>query len=343
MIPREFDRLLALSKSLLESREIERVILPTIVDALVEREGASSKWIWRWKSQLRLLYVIGAALVVAMAERSRVIPWVSLSTLGLAGLCGAIVLQGRTELRPSPIAHCIYVGIAVLLAIFVLVVPAKLALVLRNLAYGVVGIALLLCPWFGRAFEDQKQWLAIGPLLVHVASIGLPVFAVFSFHALERRNYARYLIVASAVSLLLGLQPNFPDLCLYLVIAAVCALQHKPSWLVGLTWSTSGLGTLVLLRHFLDASQWERLGLAAIGAVLMRMLWVFTSQQRRGTVVPTSRLVRGMSLGSVLCVVLIAREIAGDGVPLLSAGASIMIGVFVLFATAMRAAELVRP
>jgi hypothetical protein len=50
-----------------------------------------------------------------------------------------------------------------------------------------------------------------------------------------------------------------------------------------------------------------------------------------------------MSLGSVLCVVLIAREIAGDGVPLLSAGASIMIGVFVLFATAMRAAELVRP
>ncbi|MGC4068089.1 MAG: hypothetical protein QM784_26260 [Polyangiaceae bacterium] len=342
MIPRELERLLTLSKSLLDPQEVERVILPTIVDALVERKSASSTWVWRWTSQLRLLHVIGTALVAATAERMRVVPWGSLSSLALSGLCGAVVLQGRTELRPSPVAHCVYVGLAAIMAVIVLTVPVKLAVVLRNLAYAVVATALVVCPWLGRAFEAQRQWLAIGPLLVHVASIGVPVFAIFSFCTLERRGFVRYLIVSSAIAVSLALQPNVPDLCLYLAIAVVCALQYKPSWLLLLTWATSATGILVLLRHLGDASRWERLGLSALCAVILRMLWVFTSQQRHGGAAATSRLLRAMSLGCTLCLVLIARELAGDGVPLLSAGASIMIGVFVLFAAAMRAAEPAR-
>jgi cell division protein FtsW (lipid II flippase) len=342
VIPRELEWLLSLAKLLLESREIERIVLPTIVDALVEREDASSVRKWRWMSQWRLACAIGAALVASFGERVRAIPWGSMLGLGLSGLCGAIVLQRQTGMGPSPIAHCIYVGLAGVVSIVVVVVPPKVAPALRYLAYGVITVALLLCPWFGHNFEGRRQWLGLGSFFFHVASIGLPAFAAFSFATLERRQYGRYLLVLGGVLVLLGLQPNLPDLCLYLAVAVVCALQLKPRWLLHLTWGSSAMGALVLGRHFLVGTLWEQLGLGAFGAVLVRMLWVFTARERHRIESVSSRWLRGMTFGCVLCVVLIVRELTGDGIPLLSAGASIMVSVFTLFAIALRSLEPAR-
>jgi cell division protein FtsW (lipid II flippase) len=232
-----------------------------------------------------------------------------------------------------------YVGLAALLAVIVLSVPGKIASVLRCSAYAVVALAFVACPWFGRAFEGRQQWLGLGPLFVHVASIGLPAFAVFSFSTIKRRQYARYAVVAGGVLVLLCLQRNLSDACLYVAVAILCALQWRPSWLLYASWCSSGLVGLVLLRRFLDGSSWEQVGLGALGAVFVRMVWVFTARERRGRDGVSSRWLRGMSLGSVLCTVLIVRELAGDGIPLLSAGASIMISVFMLFAIALRSLE----
>ena len=130
----------------------------------------------------------------------------------------------------AALGQCVYLIVAAVLAIIVVTAPTKFVHGLGTL-YLLLAIAgLVLCPWFGVAYDGQRQWLKFGAYQLHVATACLPAFVTFIRRTLLSRRYVEMTVGSLAVLGLVLLQHNPQAAMVYVFIVGVTMLERWANW-----------------------------------------------------------------------------------------------------------------
>jgi cell division protein FtsW (lipid II flippase) len=320
-----FGTLLALAGFLLEPGDVRSIVLPTIADALYERNLGKKQPHWLWRTRQRLLVTIGAALWEAAGCRLSGAKWGSLTMLGAAGLCGAAELSGNAPTRHLGAPHTIYLALGMVLATMIVASPIRLLRWLRSVTWLLAVAGIGLCPFLGQAFDGERQWLVLGPLSIHVATLFLPAYVVFVERAVAHRRWGWLLAIAGTVLGLLAAQPNWEAVTLYLAVAAISVLRRYER---ALTWL---LPTLVLLATVLVARS-AHLEASFRLAGLVMLLLVLAKNAIQLVRKPMAQLTTATMILFVLL-----RAPHGDTLPVVGFGGSALVAFSMLVALRMRA------
>jgi cell division protein FtsW (lipid II flippase) len=318
---------------LLEAADVEQIIAPTIADAVLERPSASGTRAWLWRSQWHLLSAIVAAMTSSTTRRIQAASGLAFFALALAGFSGAAVFR-HGPMPQLALKQCLFVGIGAVAAVFVLAVPPRLLHTLGTTTVVLGLLGLVACQWVGVALDGQRQWLRIGSLQIHVATLCLPAFVTF----LRRAKAARSVVwtalgVLTTLGLLL-LQGNTEAVLVFALTTCVAVIEVRGKWLSWVLASLLVMSCGVAMTSTSLTSLWSTLGVAALALALG---WgVHQGMLRTRTVTPATQTL------SVAMVSLMAwRSFGREPLPVVGFGGSAMVAFFVLLALQMRATRAV--
>ncbi len=329
--PCSFPVLLSVARFLLESRELERVVSPTLADAMYEQPPAGGHRRWLWQTRVHLLAAIAFGAWEGVLRRLRGASHTPLLLLVLAGVAGAIAGRDTSTLSSHYVAHLVFVGLGLLAAEFIMAAPVT---VLRAVFWpGIVslGVGLAVCPWQGTAFEGRRQWLEVGALTIHVSSLFLPLFALMAARmAVQGRRKLLGLFALGCLGLL-ALQPDWVAMAAYGSVVGVALLRPRRAqalWLLWLVLGTAAAGVLWSLASTMPAG-W------ALASLLLLLCALFS-----GVLELVLRQDIDPARGVVVAVALLApvalRAWSRDSLPVVGYGGSATVAAFLLAAAQNR-------
>lgn len=327
-----FSRWLRLAKYLLEPQDVVRIIQPTIADALFERQVAKSEASWRWRSRFHLAAALCGALGSTIARRVMKTRWFGFLSLLIAGLGGAVAMR-QGPMPEVARNQLLFLFLAAILGIIIIVLPARLLRSLGTVTILVGMVGLVACPWFGVDYDGQRQWLRLGSLQIHMATLTLPAFVVFTHRAVSAGTRLRLVAGTLSVLGLLLLQPNLEAVLVYGLTAATALMDGRAKWL---SWASAGVLVLAVgaaMYASLHDSAWSLLGL---GALALAIGWVVFAD-----VTQVSRRVSTQTHTVAMVSMTLLRSLHSDTLPVVGFGGSAVLAFFVLIALQMREARAV--
>lgn len=316
-----------LAEYLLEPKDVERIIMPTIADARFERGRAKNRLLWLWRSQFQLTCALWGAVASKARDQLSKAPWFGFLALVLAGLGGAAAMQQgpMPEIARNQLLFMLF---GIIVAIIIVTLPAKLLRAAGTAAILLGLLGLIACPWFGEVHEGDRQWLRFGSIQIHVATLALPGFVAFVRRATAAREIA-HLATGTLVTLILLLQQqNLEAALVYTLTVGAAVMQWRSQWL-----SVAMALALVVaigdaIRGIGSGSAWSLLGLIALALAVGWSMFPEWPQGKRGA----STQCLTMALVSPI----LLRSIGSDTLPVVGFGGSAVLAFFVLVAMQMR-------
>jgi cell division protein FtsW (lipid II flippase) len=324
-----FSRWLRVARYLLEPRDIVQSIEPTIADALHERDSEKNSRAWLWRSRWHLICAIGCAFQYCVWRRWVVTSWFGFVALILAGLSGAVVLR-QGPVPNAALGQCVYLTVAAVFAMIVVTAPTKFVHSLGTLYLLLALVGLVLCPWFGVAYDGQRQWLKFGAYQIHVATACLPAYVTFIRRTLLSRRYAGMIVGSLAVLGLILLQHNPQAAMVYMLIVTVTMLERWANWVSWIMTFALGLVTAATVGHVAEVASWLTLGVLAL---FLANGWAIY----RGFVAQKNGVRSAQTLSMAMVALSVLRGVDGDTLPVVGFGGSACVAFFVLTALQMRA------
>lgn len=322
-----FSGWLRIAEYLLEPEQVARIVVPTLADALFERNTAKSHFHWLWRTRFQLACAVCGAVVTNGWQRLRSARWLGFLALSLAGLSGAAVMKlGQTPQFAR--SQLLLLTLAALVGLVVIAVPSK---PLRHLGtaalvLGVVGLAA--CPWLGVAYDGRRQWLDLGSLQIHVATLALPGFVVFVRRTTAAKSTATLLGGTLGTLVLLLLQPNLEAVLVYALTAGTAMIEGRTRWLSWAMMLATVIAVGLAATFGKGESGWSLLGSAALA---MAVGWGLLPELARGRDRACTQ-----SLTMAMVSLLLARSVVGDTLPVVGFGGSALVAFFVLLALQLR-------
>lgn len=316
-----------LAEYLLEPRDVERIIVPTIADAHFERTLEKSKLRWLLRSQFQLACALCGAVTSMAGQQLRDAPWFAVLALLLAGLGGAAAMQ-QGPVPEIARNQLLFMLLGAIVTIIIVTLPAKLlrAAGTATILLGLSG--LIACPWFGEVHNGERQWLKFGSLQIHVATLALPGFVAFVRRATAAREIA-YLATGTLVSLaLLLLQQNLEAALVYTLTVGAAIMHGRSNWLsVAMALAlVVAVGTATLAAG--SDSVWSLLGLMALALAIG---WSLIPR-----VAHVKRRLSTQTLTMAMVSLTLLRSLESDTLPVVGFGGSAVVAFFVLVALQMR-------
>lgn len=318
---------------LLGPADVERIIAPTMADAAFERLSARSTRGWLWRSRWQLLNALVAAIASNASRRIMAASWLGFFALALAGLSGAAVFK----LGPMPqlaLSQCLFLGIAAMTAVAVLTAPPRLlhSLGTATVVLGLLG--LVACPWVGVAYDGKRQWLSVGSLQIHAATLFLPAFITFVRRAKAARSVVWIVSGVLTTLVLLLLQRNAEATMVYALAACVTVTETRGKWL---SWAMASLLVMafgVAVTFTPVTSPWSMLGATAL---VLALGWGIHQGKPRDRTASSSTQALSVAMVSLVA----WRSFSRESLPVVGFGGSAIVAFFILLALQMREAGAV--
>lgn len=319
---------LTLARLVLDEEALQGVLLPTIADAQYQDAQARNLEPERrapWAGHGEVAVALLAALLESMRIRF-LHPVQGLFAL-LAGAGAASALSMRAGgVGHGFLLHVCFTLLGLIAGQLVLTLPTSLLRRAEALAYLVAGAALVACPWWGTAFEGTRQWLRLGPLQLHVASLVLPIYCV-ALQRLATKGWTSAVLVLTAVCLaLLALQPAVPFLIVYGLTSVVALGASHRRWVNGLFLLALTTVVVTAWSHAREPGE-----LAATALVVTVLGAVTLGALRAGSTAPAVLIPI-----TALLATLASASALDDRLPLVGFGGSAIVEVFLLLALAAR-------
>lgn len=316
------------ARYLLDPHDVSRVIEPTLADALHERTLANDHRTWLWQSRWHLVCALGGALQYRVQQRFLGASWFGFVALVLAALSGAVVLkQGPTP--STALNQCVFLVMAALLGMFIVIAPSTLLRNLGTLSILLAAVSFSLCPWCGVTADGHRQWIQLGALQVHIATLYLPAFVTFVRRTLHSRRLLWLTGGSLGVTGLLLLQQNGLAAVVYALVVTGTLLERSNTYGSWIMAAALGFFAIITIGQRYAIVSWSTLGLLAL---IVAIGWTI----HRGFVARKSGVRAAQTVSLALVTLSVLRGLDGDTLPVIGFGGSAVVAFFVLIALQMR-------
>lgn len=211
--------------------ELERADPPTR-----RRLARAARW--------QYLRILGGALAIDRREARRGLRWWLLFTPLLAVMTGLFALGDGL----APIAQLAFAA-AGLVAGYVMASTPRRILASEAPAAGWIAIAMLAAlPLIGRDLHGSARWLAIGPLVIQVSTLVMPVLALALSALVTRGRLGHALALSASGQLALAATADLTGAVTLAVITLAIALTSTRRALLPLSLTTLPLVGIAALR-----------------------------------------------------------------------------------------------
>lgn len=337
-----FPVLAAIARALLAPADFERMALPALADAAFERPGSGPTLRWRAAVAWQLARVVLLSSAARWWDAAATTRWWILLCAALAGLAGCIGLQHGAQ--PFATRHALFLGIGLAAGAAVATLPGPWLRVVAVPAAALAAAALAMVPIAGPSIEGAQRWLQVGPLMIQVSTLALPLFAAsVGWGARTARGWPAVLIAAATLAAV-ALQPDAVSTIVLAAVAVAACRQGRARTAMAVVaasacavalWRWAPLSPVPhvehaprLLAH--GSPVWFATALCMIGAVALWALRVWVRAARRGrddAAPPTAGL---------LALLAVPWMMGDGGVPWLSFGGSAAVAAFVLTGMVLR-------
>lgn len=290
--------------------------------------------------------MIGAAIVERAREAAAGTAWWPLAAAGLAGVAGAIGL--RAVAPPGlAVAHLVFVIVGLVAGALVATLPERLYRLATALGVGLAIAALPAARLVGPELGGAHRWVAVGPIVVRVAVLFVPVWGEALARLARSRRADLHL---GAVAGLLAIVASLPDAPSVVVLAVVAAAASVGARRLGAVVAIGAVASAIALAgHVADAPLPHVEGaLARLASAQLGWL-VAAGLSLAGAMLASARAAlasRGADAGRAAAaaaglVALVAAPLAlGDGgVPWIAFGGSAIVAGSALLGIALRLAR----
>ncbi len=351
-----FPILCACARLVLEPRDVDRIVLPTLADELAEH-GPHPQRIDQVRLSLRVVSIVIAVSAHRVLDGARCTTWWPLGVACIAGFAGSVGLR-HASVRPTmSLTHLGFIAVGVLAACAIILLPPRWFRFGGGAASAAAAVALCVVPWVGQSFDGAQRWLVVGPLTIHVAVLVLPVLCEWMAALARSRRLLVHVGGLAAVLIVLCAQPNAPAVAIVSLVAlAVCrqplrffavlavsvaafafVLTHSPS----VAPAPHAEGALALLAQ--QGAGWLAVGLGAVAATLGACIHAWAATFRR----PSARARRieprlAAAATGIAGLAMIPCLLGDGGVPWISYGGSAVIAAFALVGLSLRMRRIAR-
>jgi hypothetical protein len=332
------------ARALLEPLDFERMALPALADAALERPSSGPTLAWRADTAWQLLRIVLLSSALRWYEAAVSTRWWILLCAALAGLAGCIGLQHSA---PSMAwKHAAFLGVGLVAGALVATLPRPLLRPAALLLTALSAAALACVPIWGHSFDGARRWLQIGPLMIHVSTLVVPVFAAAA--AWGARKAGGWVAVGLATLALgaIAVQPDPASALVYGIVALVTCrtiatrLAVLAASSAACIWAFRHSAPVTPVLHVEHAPAllarngpvWFAVAMFALASVAAFSIVVWLRARGRSDALGAAPAAAGM-----IALLAIPWGLGDGGIPWISFGGSASVAAFLLAGMLLRA------